>query len=860
MKRRLFFVYLALLVASNLYRHFSYEGPRPGPGELTATLQVYDQGVRGSDPVRLVYRLHTPESGSTLEDLLDTDEFTTIVLLHGSPGSIQDFGTFAEQLPSHFQVLVPDMPGFGASWAHLPDYSPAAHADYLAQLLEKQAIHEVHLVGFSLGSAVALEYAHRYPGRVKSLTFAGGVGVQELELFGSYALNHAVHAVQLAGISALEWLIPHFGKLDQWPLNRAYARNFYDSDQRPYRAWLQELEQPMLLMHGTEDFLVPVEAAREHHRLVPQSELEEYDDSHFLLWTRPEQIAKRVGEFVDGVVAEEAVTRDSADALRVASAAEDFDPSVVPPFTGPALWFALLLLVLATLISEDLTCIATGLLVAQGRLGLLAGSAACFAGILLGDVLLFLAGRALGRRALTQIPLRWMLTPNAVDRASAWFRRRGAWVIFASRFMPGLRLPTYFAAGVLKTKLSWFVLYFTIAGLIWTPTLVWISSRLGLGAEVLLNRSQEHATWILLALLMAAFLMVKLIVPMFSFRGRRGLVGAARRFRHWEYWSRGRLYAPVLPSILAAAWKHRSLRLVTAVNPAMEGGGLVGESKSKAFLAMQGSSIPVFLPLDAKQPPSAKSQALMAWMEKNALQFPIILKPDCAERGYGVRKIQTLEEAAPWWEEFPRAALAQAYVEGLEFGISCKRMPGENEIRIVALGMKVPPTVTGDGEQNLEQLVLWHSRHVAQAEVILGANAQRLYDIPAKGEVVELSPLGTHSRGAQFLEREDLHTLDLERAIQEICRRIPGFHLGRFDLRVPALEDLQAGTNLSILELNGLTGEPTSLYDPKYSVKQARHALRNHWRDAYTMAAHNVSQGAQIASYRELWKLWRQSR
>jgi len=187
-------------------------------------------------------------------------------------------------------------------------------------------------------------------------------------------------------------------------------------------------------------------------------------------------------------------------------------------------------------------------------------------------------------------------------------------------------------------------------------------------------------------------------------------------------------------------------------------------------------------------------------------------------------------------------------------------MPGEKEIRMFALGMKVPPTVTGDGEQNLEQLVLWHSRHVAQAEVILGANAHRLYDIPAKGEVVELSPLGTRSRGAQFLDRQDLHTPDLERAIQGICSHIPDFHLGRLDLRAPTLEDLRAGKNLSILELNGLTGEPANLYDPKYSVKQARHALRNHWRDAYAMAAHNVSQGAHIAGYRELWKLWRQSR
>ena len=860
MKRRLFFAYLVLLLASNLYRYASYEKPQSGYGELIATLQEYDQGIRGSNPVRLVYTLHTPEASPTVEDLLDTEEVTTIVLLHGSPGSIQDFDEFANKLPPHFQVLVPNLPGFGASWAHLPDYSPAAHADYLAQLLEKQAIHKVHLVGFSLGSAVALEYTHRYSNRVESLTFAGGVGVQELELFGSYSLNHAVHAVQLAGISALEWLTPHFGKLDRWSLNRAYARNFYDSDQRPYREWLKEIEQPTLLLHGTNDFLVPIEAAHEHHRLIPQSELKEYDDSHFLLWTRPEEIAQRVGRFVDQVVGKEAITKADANALRVEAATKEFDPSTIPPFTGPALWFALFLLAMATLISEDLTCIATGLLVAQGRLGLIAGSAACFSGILLGDVLLFLAGRALGRRALTQIPLRWMLTPSAVERASAWFRRSGAWVIFSSRFMPGLRLPTYFAAGVLKTKFTWFLLYFTIAGVIWTPTLVWISSQLGIGAEVLLKRFQEHASWILLGLLCFAFVVVKLIVPAFSFRGRRGLLGATRRLRRWEYWPRWRLYGPVLPSIFAAAWKNRSLRLVTAANPIMEGGGLVGESKSKAFHAMDGPSIPAFLPLAENLTPTGKSNAVVAWMEQHAISFPIILKPDCAERGYGVCKIKAISEIENWCESFPRAALAQAFVEGPEFGVSCMRMPGEEKVSVVAVGMKIPPTVTGDGKLSLEHLVLNHSRHVAQAEAILGANAHRLYDIPAAGEVIELSPLGTHSRGAEFVARRDLHTAVLEKAIREICSRIPEFHIGRFDLRAPNLEDFKAGKNLSILELNGLTGEPANLYDASHSVKQARQILRNHWRHAYAIAANNHAQGAPVESYRELWKLWRKSR
>ncbi len=46
---------------------------------------------------------------------------------------------------------------------------------------------------------------------------------------------------------------------------------------------------------------------------------------------------------------------------------------------------SLLLIALATLVSEDLTCIATGVLVAQGKLGFLSGTLACLLGIFFGS-------------------------------------------------------------------------------------------------------------------------------------------------------------------------------------------------------------------------------------------------------------------------------------------------------------------------------------------------------------------------------------------------------------------------------------------------------------------------------------------
>src|SRR5207247_452924 len=126
----------------------------------------------------------------------------------------------------------------------------------------------------------------------------------------------------------------------------------------------------------------------------------------------------------------------------------------------------LLLIALATFVTEDLTCIATGLLVAQGKLDFLPGTLACLLGIYAGDLLLFLGGRAARWPVLQFVP------EEKLKRASAWISRRGLIVVFFSRFSPGLRLPTYVAAGLLKTPFHRFALYFLAAAAIWTPLLV----------------------------------------------------------------------------------------------------------------------------------------------------------------------------------------------------------------------------------------------------------------------------------------------------------------------------------------------------------------------------------------------------
>ncbi len=108
-----------------------------------------------------------------------------------------------------------------------------------------------------MGDGVVLSIADLAPKRVASIVLLSAIGVQEQELLGNYSANHVLHGAQLGVLWLLRETAPHFGLLDRFGLNVEYARNFYDSDQRPLRSDLRNYKGPMLILHGTRDPHVP---------------------------------------------------------------------------------------------------------------------------------------------------------------------------------------------------------------------------------------------------------------------------------------------------------------------------------------------------------------------------------------------------------------------------------------------------------------------------------------------------------------------------------------------------------------------------------------------------------------------------
>jgi hypothetical protein len=117
-----------------------------------------------------------------------------------------------------------------------------------------------------------------------------------------------------------------------------------------------------------------------------------------------------------------------------------------------------------------------------------------------------------------------------------------------------------------------------------------------------------------------------------------------------------------------------------------------------------------------------------------------------------------------------------------------------------------------------------------------------------------LVELGSHCRGAIFLDGRRLLTPALHAAIERASQAHQGFHFGRYDVRAASTEEFQAG-RFQIIELNGVAAEATHIYDPAVGLWEAYRTLFRMWRVAFEMGAANRARGHVPMSVGELKRL-----
>jgi membrane protein DedA with SNARE-associated domain len=145
-------------------------------------------------------------------------------------------------------------------------------------------------------------------------------------------------------------------------------------------------------------------------------------------------------------------------------------------FSGPTPYFLVFGILmgcgLGLPIPEDITLFAAGLLCYYGLTGLALMIAVAFAGVMVGDSIIFFLGHKFGRRLTKKWFFHRILPDDRLIAVQNRFARRGVKMIFAARFMPGLRAPIFFSAGTLHLPPRVFWFYDGMAALISVPLII----------------------------------------------------------------------------------------------------------------------------------------------------------------------------------------------------------------------------------------------------------------------------------------------------------------------------------------------------------------------------------------------------
>ena len=141
----------------------------------------------------------------------------------------------------------------------------------------------------------------------------------------------------------------------------------------------------------------------------------------------------------------------------------------------PSAWFQASAIIIGTFILEDAATVAAAMQVEDGALPLWLSLVSLYAGIVLGDLGLY----GLGRLSAHVPWIARQLPPHRQETIRAWISGRIFKVVLVSRFLPGLRLPTYTTCGFVGADLRQFTLAAIVATACWTSLLFAASLRVG---------------------------------------------------------------------------------------------------------------------------------------------------------------------------------------------------------------------------------------------------------------------------------------------------------------------------------------------------------------------------------------------
>ena len=255
-----------------------------------------------------------------------------ILLIHGIGDNSTTWNAIQAKLAQRFTVIAPDLLGHGRSDKPRADYSVAAYANGMRDLLSVLEIERVTVVGHSLGGGVAMQFAYQFPHLVERLILIGAGGVTK-DVNVALRLASLPMGSEALALLRLPLVLPVLrmggrivGKalgtkglgndltqvlriLDDLP--EPTASSAFTRTLRAVVDWRGQIVTmldrcyltqaiPVLIVWGTRDVVVPVRHAKMAHSAMPGSRLEIFEGSgHFPFHDDPARFIDVVQRFID---------------------------------------------------------------------------------------------------------------------------------------------------------------------------------------------------------------------------------------------------------------------------------------------------------------------------------------------------------------------------------------------------------------------------------------------------------------------------------------------------------------------------------------------------------------------------------
>ncbi len=234
-----------------------------------------------------------------------------LLLVHGLMATGEMFDPAVEFFASHHRLIIPDLRAHGHSRGLPPPYTPAQMASDLARLLDSLGIESTAVLGYSMGGAIAQQFALDYPKRCDRLVLAstytynfvtvgdklvGWLVPILLRILGMRGFAKFVSlGTRQLGKERSDWLVGLIAAQDPKLMSSVLRETLtrFDSRRR-----LSEIKCPTLIVVGPHDH-GDLRQANMLHEGITGSQIAAIEGAdHALLWAHTEEFGRIVEEFL----------------------------------------------------------------------------------------------------------------------------------------------------------------------------------------------------------------------------------------------------------------------------------------------------------------------------------------------------------------------------------------------------------------------------------------------------------------------------------------------------------------------------------------------------------------------------------